>query len=333
MSSFPHRRLATVVSAALLSLMLVGVGGAAASTPTWRMTVVPLPETVRAGADAGYLVTVFNDGTNPSNIPTLFLKSSLTADTTFVGTPSQGTCSAAGDPLSCAFGTLAAGANAFVTVAYQTPLTGNQSTKCDGTTGESWTFNFLASTVGDPTSDTKNRSRGDTLKGPACTNLSSDPDFGGGFASDTTSVSNDVIGGTNLQQTSVKPPKSGIVATVEDGLADNTFSCGTQTECGNRFGQWSRVNVANGHNFSSDTPRAFKVTLVLAGSLVPGGATTSNIDVIHVLNDGTQYTISTRCDTTTPIPGNVECLTVTKSGNVFTIVVWLFQNGGLHGTF
>jgi hypothetical protein len=322
-SSFRIRRLATIASAATLALMLIGPGFASANPPKWVLTVTPLPPTVKAGASAGFFVTIKNNG--PSNIATLFLVSDQAADPTYVGTPTQGSCTSTA-PFKCTFGALAAAQSVSVTVAYSTA-------------GFASPFGviFEGNTTGDTISDgDKNTSHGDTLfSDPKITTvaLSSSVNFGGGFSPDTGTVANGALGGSNTQQTTVNPPKAGIIATVEDGLVDTTFSCTGALECGNRFGQWSRVNVDNGHNFSSDTPRAFKVTLVLSGSLVPAGTATTDIDVIHVPDTGSPYAIQARCDSTTPIPGNVECVTVTKSGNVYTIVVWLFSNGGLHGTF
>jgi hypothetical protein len=320
-SSFRFRRVASIVSAAALASMLLGVGTAVANPPHWVMDVQKLPPTVGANTNAGFFVTITNNG--PSNIATLFLTSDATANPSYVGTPSQGTCNAAASGLlRCAFGTLTAHHSATVTVAY-------------GVGSSAFNITFAGSTTGNTPTD-GGSSHGDFLYAtPKITTVgvSNSQNFGGGFSLTTGLVANGALGGGNTQQTSVKPPKSAIIATVEDGLVDTTFSCTGQTECGNRFGQWSRVNVDNGHNYSTETPRAFSVTLKLSGSIVPSGATTSTIDVIHVPDTGSPYTISTRCDSTTPIPGNVECITVTKSGNVFTIVVWLFSNGGLHGTF
>ena len=332
------RRLATVASTALLSVMLLGTGSATATTPTWSMTVVPLPSTVQSAKDAGYLVTISNDGT--SNISSLFLGSSLSSSPTYVGTPSQGTCTVAGVKLSCSFGAVPAQAGAaskvHVIVAYKTSTTGN--TDCDGSAGAQFSFNFQASTGGDtsgnPGADKKGNSHGDSLTSLACTNLSTSADFGGGFSSSLADAADASISRTNLQSTAVTPPQTGIVVTVEDNLADGTFDCSAEPSCANRFGEWSRLDIDNGHNFGHDTtPKAFRVTLVLAGSSVPAGATVNTINLIHVLDDGTAYPISQRCTPTTGTPTNAECITVTKSGNNFQIVAWLFQNGGIRGTF
>jgi hypothetical protein len=318
------RRLTTVVTTAVLSLLLLGVGTSAAGQPNWSFSkLTPLPGTVKAGESAGYLVEITNGG--PSNIKTLFLTSNPASNTTYVGLPSQGSCDAVGGPLKCSFGTVRSGAaNAVsVIVAFATPSSGTPSP---------FAMEFLASTNGAPLSD-GGASHGDFLRQTATTILSTSDDYAGGFATALAEIATGGLSSTNIQQTKVNANKIGIVVTAEDGLADTAYSCGDSNdnspECANRFGQWSRINVENG------APQAaFKVTLVIAGSSVPAGATTLNIDVIHVDEvTGVAYEISARCNPTTGTPNNPECVTVTRVGANFQIVVWLLENGGVRGTF
>ena len=179
-------RLATVFTAAALALMLIGVGSVSASPPNWSMAVTKLPPTVAAGANAGYVVTITNGG--PSNIATLFLVDNA-GNTSYVGTPTQGSCQPAGGPLKCSFGTLRAGRSVTVTVAHTV-----------GTSGFSVTFQ--ANSTGSTFSDTGGTSHGDTLAKTVTTSVSNSQNFGGGFVLGTGTVQDyQTVGQSNHQAT------------------------------------------------------------------------------------------------------------------------------------
>ena len=306
-------RLATVFTAAALAVMLLGVGSVSASPPHWSMAVTKLPPTVAAGANAGYVVTITNAG--PSNIATLFLVDDA-GNTSYVSTPTQGSCLAAGVPLKCTFGTLRAGRSVTVTVAH--------------TVGTSaLTVTFQANTTGSTFSDTGNTSHGDTLSKTVTTSVSSSQNFGGGFVVGSTTVQNyQTVGNSNKQATKVIAPASLIPATVEDGITSG-IACNA-VKCANAFGEWSRLNVNNGATYGAP----FKVTILVWGGAVPGGVQASDIVVLHTLDDGvTTQTISVNCTPSTGTPTNAECRTVTKVGNNYQIVVWLFKNGNLRGGY
>jgi hypothetical protein len=313
-SSFRLRRLTAVVTAASLALLLLGTGTALASPPNWSMTVVKLPPTVAAGANAGYVVTVKNSG--PSNIASLFLVSDATSAPSYVSTPTQGSC-VSSPLLNCNFGALTAGNSVTVTVAY-------------GVGSSNFTVTFQANTSGATFSDTRGTSHGDTLSNQVTTAVSNSQNFGGGFVVGSTTVQdNQSVGRRNLQATLVNSPEALVPVTVEDGITTG-IACNGCT--GHLIGEWSRLNVNNGQPYG--TP--FKIVITIDGSAVPGGVSASDIYVEHTLDDGTTTVkIDTTCTFSgnDPVPTNPECLNVTKVGSNFQIVLWVFRNGGYRGTF
>jgi hypothetical protein len=309
-SSFHLRRLTSVVAAAFLALMLFGAGIAQASPPNWAMSIPnKVPPTVAAGANAGYTFTVTNNG--PSNISQLFVVANITDTPAYVHT-TKGTCNATG-ALYCNVGGLVAGQSVDFVVAY--------------TVGTSnFTVIFQANTSGSTFSDQKGTSHGDTLSRSVTTSVSNSQNFGGGFVVGDTSVQDfQTVGKKNPQATSLVAPDTIIPATVEDGITTG-IAC-TDAHCANAFGEWSRINVNNGQPYGT----AFRVTLLLWGGEVPNGTVTSDIVVLHTLDNGTTEAIGTDCTYTDGLPTNAECRTVTKVGNNYQIDVWLFKNGSLKG--
>lgn len=296
------------------SLSYVAAGSATASTPGWVPSVTPLPSMVHNGADAGYEVTITNNGT--SNIAQLFLVSADTA--TFVGGPDGGDCLPAGVALKCSFGSLSSGASVTIVAAFATPSSGKQFSEL-----------FEANTTGVTLSDKHHTSHGDTLDFSGVTDLTSDKDFGGGFDPDMSLISSDgSIGKNNVQSTQVTPPVRGVIATVQDGLASDTFDC--QPDCNlTPFGDWSRVTVGSGGTFDDGNGGhiLFPVSLLVYGKSLPSGVTASSIQLIHVLDDGTVDILSQTCGATPTL----NCLTVTKVGPNYKITGWVAQNGGFKG--
>ncbi len=313
-------RMGRVAAAVALvcSFGLATAGGASASPPRWSMSVTDLPAVVHNGSNAGYQVTVSNAG--PSNISTLFLVTKITDSPSYVSSPSQGTCSAPGaGPLVCSFGALGAGASVTVTVAYTTPATGT-----------SFDPVFQANSNGATFSDSKGTSHGDTLQDPneTPTSLTSSKDFAGGFAIDTSPVGDDSsLTKNNVQSTNLTPPVSGVIATVQDGLADNAFTC---TGCtGVPLGEWSRLNVNNGQQFGD----LIKVSVLIFGKSLPKSvdltsqASLDQVNLVHVLNDGTVVPMTQRCGATP----SLNCVTATAQGSNLLITGYIDQNGGVRG--
>lgn len=319
-------RLATVLTAGSMALLLLGVGSAAAKNPTWSITAVKLPSTVGAGRDAGYFVTVRNAGTSNINAATLKViapAGAPAAPTYFSGlmwnSGGPGSCTTSGQ-LVCNLGTMPAGTTITFTVALHVP------------TGTSGTFDAtfsLESASGNTGSDSGHNSRGDALIVTSKTAIGSGSNFDGGFSvnGSTTYSTNQSVGRNNKQASTVVSPNTVIPVTVEDGITSGV-AC-TAAKCSNAFGEWTVLHVNDGATFGN----AFKVTLLIWGGSVPGGVSTSDVVLLHTLDNGTTETISQACTPSTGTPTNAECITVTKVGNNFQIVAWLFKNGGIRGGF
>jgi hypothetical protein len=322
------RRVATVVSASLLGVMLLGASAAQAGTPAgWSITATPLPSQVTYGMNAGYRIDIGNAG--PSNISQLFLVDDQTATPSYVQT-NQGSCNGlvSGVPtttsgrLLCSFGALNAGATITVIVAYTTPTSGPPS---------SFSVTFELNTTG-ATFTKPGSSHGTVLSpidSPTTTALvAAGGDFGGGFVISDNTVSDQNVGPGNNQSTLVVSPQSFIGVTVSDGTTSTTGECPNGT---NLFGECSLVSVGGGRLFVSP----FKVVLTILGSAVPSGVNTNNVAVLHTYTDskGIQQTetISADCPSATqpPAASAAPCIVVTKVGKNLQIVIWLLRNGGL----
>jgi hypothetical protein len=198
----------------------------------------------------------------------------------------------------------------------------------------------LVAGTGNTESDTPGQSRGDKKTFTDSTPISQSSNFDGGFVVNDVSYStNQNIGRRNIQATLLESPAIHIGVTIEDGSTTGVTCDGTtdpetvNPACDRLFGEWSKLNVDDSALFG--TP--FKVTLLVYGSAVPGGTSVDNIVLVHVLDNGSVDVIGDTadeiCDSTTTMPSNAECITVTKAGNNYKIVAWLFQNGGLRGGY
>jgi hypothetical protein len=291
--------------------VFAGIGPASAGQAHWSMTVANQPSMVAAGNEAGFEVTISNAG--PSNISALFLGVDTSVAPDFV-TTTQGTCTAPGTALSCSFGSLRKGASVTVVAAFPT-----------GQDATAFMAGFFATTSGSTGSDQGHSSHGDTLRDPneAATELTDSPDFAGGFSLDGAPVSTDsYLSARNLQSTNVVPPNGGVVATAQDGLGPDAFTC---TGCtGTLFGEWSSVNVDNGAAQSG----LIKVTLTVRKTQIPYGTKLKDIVLVHVLDNGTTKILDQRCCK----KPTADCITVTqlRSGDV-QIAAYVTENGGFKG--
>jgi Domain of unknown function DUF11 len=237
------RRLVATVSIGSLLVIQAFAGSAAAAPPKWVMSVDKLPAAVTPGGDAGYRVTITNNG--PSNISQLYLVTDSTATPVYLTSSRSGTCNELGaltGPLSCAFGALNAGVSVVVTVAYSTV----------GTSGNAFEIKFQANTTGNTFSDSKGRSHGDQLTTAVSTALNANKNFAGTFSpSDGGTIANDAqLTGNNKQATGVIGIPAGFEATVEDGPG-TTGTCTSDgpIPCNALFGEWSVVTVGEGATF------------------------------------------------------------------------------------
>lgn len=312
------------MAAVSLTLAALGAGSASAANPSWNVTFQKLPAVVKAGNDAGWSVTVKNNG--PSNINELNVSidsTSTTAASSYLSdlvlsTGGTESCSTASGVTTCNVGTLPAQATVTFTVAFQVP---------EGYAGS--TFNLtigLRAGTGDTPSDGGGNSRGDSIMFSSNVQVSSSANFDGGFV-----VDESVYGTTgdlrrqNKQNSTVEVSDTLLPVTVADG-GTVSGSC-TIDECAGAFGEWTGIDIPSHDGL-------IKVTLFVWGGAVPGGVSADEIYVLHD-PDGpaAAYVISTACDPATGTPTNAECLTATKVGGNWRIVVWLEDNGSLRGGF
>lgn len=303
-------RMGAIVTASLVAAQLLA-GAVSAAPPRWSMTVDRLPETVANGASAGFRITITNSG--PSNISQLYMTDSPIVAPSYIGLPSQGSCTQSGD-LLCTFGALGKGDSVIVTVAYVTP-----------DSGATYDYTALADTTG-VAFDAGDNSHGDTLTKTVTTTLRGDSNFGGGFVPDQLgSVSNGAVDGTNKQSTKLENLPITTLATVEDGPTVS-FPC---KGCGKGVTEWSKITVNSGQTFTAP----FKVVITTAGSF--SRLDLSKVVVYHVLDNGTVVVIgdtaTERCASATD-PGTVPadgCVFPALVGGNLQLTVYVYQNGGM----
>lgn len=327
-------RLIGATSAALLVLGGLGVGTVGAANPKWDITITPTPDKVGAGdnQDAGFIVTVVNNG--PSQINALSVTTTATdtpnASPTYIsplvlaedGIPNGNVLNCAiAFPQTCQLGTFEDDISATFTVAYRVPA------------GETGTFDLKVSIragTGDTGSD-GGSSRGDAFEKTGKATIGSG-DFDGGFVVDADVYqTNPSLGNRNIQSTRLESTPTLVPVTIEDGIPSLTAcdSVVDDPDCTGLFGEWSTLHVNNG-NGGVPFGSAFKVTLVVRGG--PGGGAAGDIQIVHVLDNGTIEVIDQTCIFgTNGAPTNPECLFATKSGNIWTIEVWLKKNGSIRG--
>ena len=321
-------RIATTLSTALMATALVGVGSATAANPTWNVSFDRLPNVVSPGNDAGWFVTVTNNG--PSNINDLNI--SITSEETgalptyisdlILSSGGAESCSTATGALVCNVGTLVDDGTVTFTVAFAVPST------------DTGTFDLnigLRAGTGDTETDGPGKSRGDKQTFTNSTPISTSSNFDGGFSvDDFTYQTNQSVGRRNLQATTIENVGANIGVTIEDGITTGVdCQVAASRTC---IGEWSAVNVDDGAPFG--TP--FKVTLLIAGSSVPGGTDAEAIVLVHVNDDLTVEVLGDSSDERCASAGDsasAECVFVTKVGSNYLLVAWLFQNGNLRGGF
>jgi Domain of unknown function DUF11 len=324
------RRLVSLAGVMALALASIGVGPAAGKTPSgWDISAVRLPQTVHAGNDAGYAVTITNVGPSNINAVTASIVTSDTPDATPTYLSdvlrNQGdavTCSSTGQ-LTCALGTLTPETVITFTVAYLVP---------EGTTGAFDLSLRLRAGTGDV--EGGNQSRGDAFAKPVSTGINNNQNFDGGFyrpnaGGESTYATTGALGRTNRQTSEVVVSETGVTVNVADGsLVDtNLIQCDTAVipDCGHGT-EWTALSVPGHDGY-------IKVTLNVYGGSVDGGVSESELYVLHDPDSGPTYAITTRCDPPNAQPASGECLTATKVGSNWRVVVWLFNNGALRGTW
>jgi len=324
----------SIVTTAMLAVMLLGVGGSQAKTPGWTIDVGfpdPTAAVVKQGAAAAWTVKITNTG--KSNISLVTMTTDIKASTGLqtplyisdaVWASQSGPVRPCGSPpysgaLSCNFGAMASrdpDVSVTLTIAFPTP-----------SNGTSYSFNFLATGNGNTGSD-GGTSHGDTLKGAASVGLhsSSDPDFTGGFSlpGGDTFGTGTTLTASNPQSSSVKSPQFfGINLSEDLTFTDTGFDdpCSVNT-C---IGQWAHLKVGTG------TEGPIKITLLIRGNGIPGNIGADDIGFWHA-GDGLMTNLTSLCTSDTT-PAVIPCVHITKVGNNFQIIAWLAHNGGGRGMF
>lgn len=308
------RKLAGIAALVVLASSVV-TGGALAATPSWEMSVTPLPSEVKPGDVAGYRVVISNIGT--SNISQVFLtnaldtKDGLTAADPYVILPtayvatSQGSCDPVDERLDCTLGAIRSHKSATIVVAYDTETTWTQLRVI-----------FEANTTG-VAGDNPGSSHGDVLQGIGLTTTNESDNFGGRFVTTgNQAVSNELaLGPGNLQSTTVRSPMVGIPVTVADGDETTPITC--PVAC---WSETSEIHVDNGAVFNG----LFKVEIGIYKDL-----SKTVHGFYHVFDAGH---VPAAEDITTKCPKNgtpsSPCLSVTKlGGGSILVTVWLKENG------
>lgn len=323
--NIPRRALTTSwLTLALLGGVLAGPTTSLAATPNWHMDdPVPLPPQVIPGQDAGFLVTITNDG--PSNISQLYLTSSPAPgpDTTYVSADHPG-CDPAGVPLYCDFGALRKNESVTVIVAFPTLAD-----------AQSYTHTFEANTTG-ISSDPKDNSHGDALTKSATVELNSNAqDFSGYFMPPDEYVQNlQTISETNPQSTLVEVPPGAIGVSVEDGPGVSA-SCPASLNC---FTETSEIHVYNGTFYDG----GFLVYIQLDSSQLPPGVNKNNLHFWHQFDtprlvkgelvDGEAITDACKFVGNSDTPKNIPCVDVVNlGGGDLGAYIYLNVNGFLRG--
>lgn len=314
-------RFATVLTAATLALMLLGVGTAVASPPGWEfLNPVNLAPEVGSAKLAAWSFTIHNGGS--SNISKLFLTDSLKTEA-FDVYDDRAAC-VKSPVLYCNFGALAAGASIFVRVVYTAPSTAGD-----------FPITFQLNGSGDTFSDGKGRSHGDTQSlyfdgktdHEPVTVVNTSTEFDGGYAL-TAGATFSTVGTLtrqNPQTSSVVAPINLSAVTIQD-----LGSYGTGDPCGTNgltcIGQWTKLSAPTAGGAK------IKVTLLIRGQGLPGSVGPEDIVVYHDGDGIIGDSAGERCASATD-SASAPCVYPTEVGDNFLVVVWLTHNGGLRGGY
>lgn len=305
--------MAGALSLSLLAALLAIPGMVLAGVPNWVIVeegatepgAIELPRTVAPGENAGYSVTILNNG--PGNISQLYFFADE-APTPVFSQPSQGSCTNPQGTLFCSLGALGAGQSATIVSAFPTP--DDDST--------SFTVNFAFNTTGLGSGGSDN-SHGDELVTSGTTALSHDPNFAGGFSVQAGGTeANGAISNTNLVSTSLTAAdgQRNLILTVADdsaltanptcdGCISGAFTAELHVGDGSASFGLSKV-VIDYHKNLWKTVNFKKLT------------------VVHIHDDLSSHEIafSNSCS------GTTECATFTSlSGGHGRVTLYLAQNG------
>jgi hypothetical protein len=335
MSSVRIRRLAAIISGALLGLALIGPAPTVAAQAGWEfINTQHLPTEVTPGKAAGYRFTIHNGGS--SNIAQLYLTGSLDAAPVYLAGDSAAdklrvdqSCFPKDAVLNCAFGALNADASITLTVAYTTSGTGTfDATFYLSSTGNTGSDN-------DPTTG-KGNSHGDSLSYTFSTRLSTNENFAGGFVlgtePQTYEVKNGGVTRRNIQSTAAIPSGFDIPVTVEDGPNVPARTCAAVAGA---FGECSKIEAAEG----GDVTGGIKIVITVYWKSVPRNLNVNDVKVVHTWTDGLIEhvdTIGTSCGSGSEYLALLEpgCRDASFDADKNLIItIWTLHNGGVRGQF
>jgi hypothetical protein len=322
------RALSTLsIAFALLATTLATPAATLAAAPNWQDAgAVAVPESIKAGKDAGFMATISNGG--PSNISQLYADATFSQGTTATFAAAYVKGSSASDPyvlvpnactlgisVQCSFGALRANQSARIIVAFPT----STDATAPATVSVSWETTGLGSTQ---CVDNGDNSHGDCLTQTASATANTSPNFDGGFVTTNAEsfATNSHFDASNWFATSFKAFKTGIPITLQDDAAG--FPCPAGEMCyGTEGSNAVLLNINGGADFGSFKP----VVVQIYKDAVPNGSNPKNVTVYH---EG-DAPITADC----PKKGNPTsaCRTVSWSGKdkVWTIIVWINHNGGM----
>jgi hypothetical protein len=300
---------------------LLAIGAIVFTTTAPALAAVPLGSATNeaipgiffsSGQDVGFRVSfVETDASTLSKLYLVLNTTNVSANTylkaTREGADATKSC-VAGLIVTCTFKTVRTGEHVVVTAAF-TP------------TAARVTGDGIFSSSGASIRDTGDNSHGDTWVDPdgaAFSELTDDPDLGGGFSATAGSevANNQTVTALNRQATKVANLPAGVGATVNDG-STATGDCGPY-DCTGAIGVWSDVKVGDGQTFGSP----FQIVITYYQG-VPKS-------FVHTWTDasGTHYELIGACPKKNPAD-SAPCFTWSAKDNQATI--YTKHNGGVKG--
>jgi hypothetical protein len=318
--------MAGALALSLLAALLAMPAGVLAKPPNWEITnLTELPVKVAAGENAGFSVTVKNNG--PSNISKLFVFTPEGTPNPVFADPSQGKCTNPGGALFCKLGALRKGKSATIVAAFPTPD--------DGSTEFSVEFIFNTSGIGSGGGD---NSHGDELVAIGTTTLTDDPNFAGGFstvAGDSASTQAINPDDDNLVSTKLTAPGNAknLILTVadEEGISDDP-ECEdcvelptSEMHLGNGTNQYgiSKTVITYDSSFF-ESEEYYEYSYYWYEEEYEDGIDFNELSVLHIHDNGFSHDIEFEesCD------GSEECATFeTLEDGTRVVTIYLAQNG------
>jgi hypothetical protein len=341
---------ATVLTASVMALSVLGAGSALAAVPNWQVghgtdsNLAPAlqPQSgasssaVSAGADVGFFEWARNNG--PSNISQFYVNATTSPAATVAGASwtikdasgtvvRSGSCPTA-TPLACTFGALRAGQTVYIVAAFTT------GSLADGTT-QSVHFDF--NTSGNVPGG--NNSHGDAIGIDDAATVTNNGDAAGDFNFNQPSLTvadNQSVSNSNKQATSVTIGVSVVGAAVGDSPnlttpCNSTLTAGFPAffNCSLLSTLTSTVEVGNGKTFNNPNGAGTPgIKVVILFKKAPSQLTGNHPFVYHYYTDATgahAELVTATCSAGAFPTNTTPCLTVGNN----KVTVWLLHNGNM----